>query len=429
MLRQSVAIVLLGISLCGCAVHEAYKDHDLIRNTLLELYTNQIMDNIIRTANGMPIIQLDYTNAAAQVTITNTIGGSDSQVTTASNVLALPAATLSATRTIMTTLMGNISNMNSNQISIAATPAITSNDVYDAYISFLDEQKHPGILQVTPERPSAGAAQICRRCDGKYYWIPIAYRKEFFALSLATTSQRGTSLQAADSFFTVKLNSPFDDVDNPTFPGSGRVLTFDIDKQQIPIDLGDLVLDSDTTGTKFKIQAVGPATTAASPNHSTATSLQVYVPNEPKTLRLDKDGNLSTDGENLFYVSKNNNDQLRFLIRDANGQIVTTLQEEDPGLPQVTKDKIAVLKPIITSLWDKPLNGGQKNLVLESIASIVNYELNTKRQLFRTLPQTAKLYLQHNVPKRPTTEDALNRANFLLQSIQLNQLRQPSSGF
>ena len=93
------------------------------------------MDNLIRTANGLPIIQIDYTNAATQVTITNSISGSDSQVSTASNIFALPAATLSATRTIMTTLMGSASNMNSNQVSLAATPVTTSNDVYDAYIS------------------------------------------------------------------------------------------------------------------------------------------------------------------------------------------------------------------------------------------------------------------------------------------------------
>jgi hypothetical protein len=425
MLGRSVAIMLFGITFCGCAVHQAHKDHDLIRNTLLELYTNQIMDNVIRTANGMPIIQLDYTNAAAQVTITNSLGGSDNQVTTASNVFALPAASLQATRTIVTTLMGNISNMNTNQISITAVPVTTSNEVYDAYIRFLDAEKHPGILQVSHERPPPGTAHICRKCDGKYYWIPIVYRKEFFELALATTAQRGTVLQAPDSFFTVTLNPTPQEIDNPTFPGSGKVLIFDIGKQTIPIDLGYLVLDSDKAGTQFKIQAVVPATAAGSPSPSTATTLHVYVPNEPKNLRLDKDEKLSTAGENLFYVS-NRNDELRIVVTDGNGHTVTEVREKDPNLPPATKQKIADLKPILNSLWGKPLNGGQKNLVMENIASICNYDLNLKRQLFTPLPQKAKLYLQHNAPKLPTTEDALNRTNFLLQQIQLNQLRQPT---
>src|SRR6267378_192499 len=101
MVRRLVGILLCGTALSGCAVHETHKDHDLIRTTLLELYTNQIMDNLVRTANRFPIIQLDYNNASTQVTITNNIGGNDSQVATSSNVFALPAATLSATRTIM----------------------------------------------------------------------------------------------------------------------------------------------------------------------------------------------------------------------------------------------------------------------------------------------------------------------------------------
>ena len=109
------------------------KDHDLIRTTLLDLYTNQIMDNLVRAKNGMPIIQLDYTQATAMVTITNSIGGSDTQALTGSKLLTIPAATLATTRTLATTLMGNLGNTNANQITIAATPLITSNEVYDAY--------------------------------------------------------------------------------------------------------------------------------------------------------------------------------------------------------------------------------------------------------------------------------------------------------
>ena len=238
MIRRAIAILLCGAALSGCAVHEVHKDHDLIRTTLLDLYTNQIIDNLVRISNGLPIIQLDYTNAAAQVTITNTIGGSDSQVTSPSTVLALPAATLSITRSIMTTLMGNVGNMNSNQIGITATPVTTSNEVYDAYLQYLDETKNPGSLMVSCDPPKPGTAHICKKFNGQYYYVPIEYRKLFFELSLLTTAQRGKALQAPDRFFTVSLNEPVDDQDNPTFPGTGRVFTYKIDKQKIPVQLG-----------------------------------------------------------------------------------------------------------------------------------------------------------------------------------------------
>ena len=259
MVRAVLVILLCATAVPGCAVHAVHKDHDLIRTTLLDLYTNQIMDNLVRASNGMPIIQLDYTNAAAQVTITNTIGGSDSQVTSTSNVLGLPVATLSATRSIMTTLMGNASNMNSNQIGITATPVTTSNEVYDAYLQYLDETRNPGSLMVSDEPPKPGIAHICKKYHGKYYYVPMAYRKLFFELSLLTTAQRGKALQAPDKFFTVTLNERVEDKDNPTFPGSGRVFTYKIDDQKIPIDSGDLTLDNDKAGTRFKIQTIGSA--------------------------------------------------------------------------------------------------------------------------------------------------------------------------
>ena len=98
MVRRLVGVLLLAATCSGCAVHGVHKDHDLIRTTLLDLYTDQIIDNLVRAANNMPIIQVDYTQATAMVTITNSISGSDTQMLTVSNVLSIPAATLQATR-------------------------------------------------------------------------------------------------------------------------------------------------------------------------------------------------------------------------------------------------------------------------------------------------------------------------------------------
>src|SRR5262249_53494378 len=115
MAARIAASLLFLTTLGGCAVHETHKDHNIIRQTLLDLYPDQIMDNLVRTANRMPIIQLDYNNAGTQVTITTGIGGNVSQAATSSNVLAIPAATLSLTRTIVTSLTGNAAATNSNQ--------------------------------------------------------------------------------------------------------------------------------------------------------------------------------------------------------------------------------------------------------------------------------------------------------------------------
>jgi hypothetical protein len=318
MARGMIGVILCGVLLPGCAVHELHKDQDLIRSTLLDLYTNQIMDNLVRAKSGLPIIQLDYTNAQGNVTIANTIGGNVNQVATSSNVFSLPAAALSVTRTIATTLAGNLSNVNTNQVAVAAQPVTTMNEVYDAYLQFLDETKNPGSLMVTCDPPTPGAAHLSRKFDGRYFWVPIEYRDLFFRLALLTTAQRGKSLTAPDEFFQVTLTK-LTDVKSNLFPNI-RVVTLSLDKP-IPADMGYVVLDQDKEKTQYSLQSI-------------------------------------------------------------------------PG-PASSDTKVAV----------------------------VNVDASNVK-LFDT-PQPAKIYLQHQRPKLPTTEDLINRVNFNLQQIQFNQLRQP----
>ena len=342
-------ILVCAAALSGCAVHETHKDHDLIRTTLLDLYTNQIMDNLIRAENRLPIIQLDYTNAATQVTITNNIGGSDAQVTTASNLFGLPAASLAATRTVMTTLMGNASNMNSNQVSLTATPVTTMNDVYDAYLNYL---KKPGNLIVSDNAPPEGVAHICRKFGHQYYYVPVESRDDFFQLALATTARRGTTVESTDPFFTVTLKDPVTNMENPD-PGTGRVLIFNIDKQKVPQDTGSLVLDSDVNGTRFSVVTETVPATAATTTGVDSNTLVVYVPNEPVDLRLDKNGsNVPGGGKNLFYVSDAGG-TLSFYTTDGESRTYKRIREDDTSLTVEKKREINVLRTYIEEhkLW------------------------------------------------------------------------------
>jgi hypothetical protein len=316
--RRAVVVLscTLSLGLTGCAVHEVHKDHDKIRAALLDMYTDQVMDNLILAYNRMPLVQVDYTRLVGQVTIKNTVGGSDNQAATASNVLALPAATLSATRNIVTTLAGNLGNENTNQVTIEAMPVTTSNEVYDAYLQFLDPDKNPGSLMATCDPPPPGAAHICRKVHKIYYWVPVVYRDQFYALSVLTTVQRGKPLSTPDVFFSLTTTLLKDEV-NQIFPDQ-HVLTLQLSRP-IPADVGFLTLDNDKSGRRFTIQATAPKGQS-----------------NVQTLTLDVDA----EGAKLFAA-----------------------------------------------------------------------------------PQPAKVYLEHQRPKAPTTEDLLNRNNFLLQQIQYNQLR------
>ena len=248
MVRRLFGILLCGIVLSGCAVRQVHKDHDLIRSTLLDLYTDQIIDNLVRAANDMPIIQVDYTQATAMVTNTNSISGTDTQAVTGNNLLTIPAATLAATRTIMTTLMGNVGNTNANQVTIQAAPVTTNNEVYDAYLQYLSQ---PGSLMISDEPPPPGAAHICKKYHGRYFWVPREFRGMFFKLALQTTAQRGKAVVTADEFFTVTLKQLVSD--EPSAVGTAHVLTAQLDGK-IPTGMGRLVLDNDKDSIQLQVE-------------------------------------------------------------------------------------------------------------------------------------------------------------------------------
>jgi len=297
MVRWVFGIVLCGTMLSGCAVHEVHKDHDLIRTTLLDLYTNQIIDNLIRAKNAMPIIQLDYQQVSAMVTIANSISGSDTQAVTANNLLTIPAATLAATRTVMTTLMGSLGNTNTNQVTIGATPLITSNEVYDAYLQFLDEEKNPGSLMVTCDPPNSGDAHICRKCDGKYYWVPVIYRDLFFKLALLTTARRGKPLADPDAYYTVVAKrlegEPKDGSTLPNGTVTKKLVTVLLDKA-IPNDSGYIIFNDDPhTQYNVSMEPDKPDGDLSESRFATAT-----VPNDAVdefTKRLPRQGKIYLD--------------------------------------------------------------------------------------------------------------------------------------
>src|SRR5205814_652289 len=171
----------------GCAVAQAQRDQDQMRTALLDLYTNQVMDNLIRAYNRMPIIQLDYTQAQGMITVQTSASATDAFTTTSPIANAL------------TSVLGL---QNTNQITINAVPVTTSNEVYDAYLEFLSI---PDSLIASPDRPPAGAAHIYRKCGCMYYWVPIDCRDKFFELALLSTAQRGHTLLTADDAFTVTI--------------------------------------------------------------------------------------------------------------------------------------------------------------------------------------------------------------------------------
>jgi len=242
--------LIIAVASPGCAVTEARYDQDKIRTALLDLYTNQVIDNLILAANGMPFIQLDYSNATATVTINQnaTIGGTE-QVT-ASRPLNMAARAAAVARGLQSGWTYSVGGANTNQIAVTANPAINNDEIYDAYLEYLSE---PGSLRMSCDPPPKGVAHIYRKWRDNYYWVPIEYRMEFLRLALLTTAQRGRRLLPVPDFYAVNIRAITDSFSSKFDKQNGVIqLTVKIDKK-VPNDTGRVDFDINGKTVSFQV--------------------------------------------------------------------------------------------------------------------------------------------------------------------------------
>jgi hypothetical protein len=122
--------------------------------------------------------------------------------------------------------------------------------VYDAYLQYL---RHPGSLIVSDDPPPKGAAHMCKKYCGRYFWVPTEYRGLFFTLALQTTAQRGKPVVTPDEFFNVSLTRILSE--EPSAVQGASVVTVELDKA-IPSGMGHLILNNDNTNQQLQLQSV-----------------------------------------------------------------------------------------------------------------------------------------------------------------------------
>jgi hypothetical protein len=230
-----LAICALCLAAAGCAVEQVHDDQDKLRCALLDLYTDQLVDNLVRAVNGMPIIHLDYGTAQAQILAKDSAMVGDSYSNTVTHMLTTAATTtLMTTRSAVNTLMGNASRDNTETIAVTATPLTNSVEAYNAYLQFL---ALPGSLQSSSSPPPPNAALVCRRYGDVYFWVPTAFKDTFYNLGLATIADRGRLLVPPPKFYTISLRK----VIKPVGTEGGLLLEF---TPSIPNDVGYIVFSN-----------------------------------------------------------------------------------------------------------------------------------------------------------------------------------------
>jgi hypothetical protein len=231
-LRYALVLALAVTASSGCRSVVLQKDQDQFRDKMLDFYTNQIMDNLIRAANGLPIVQVEYTTISG--TVTDTAGGSlgGSQTTTNDRSRSFAEMAMKTfTHTFVNVFNYEARANRDTQLAIQASPITDKPEVYRAYLEFLSL---PGSLIRDCNPPPHGAAHLVRQYGDVYFYVPINYRKEFFDLSLRTTVLRGEPAPPPVSYKRTVTKAEV-----VRSAGTQHRLKLSID-QQIPNDLGTL---------------------------------------------------------------------------------------------------------------------------------------------------------------------------------------------
>lgn len=168
----------------GCRTRKLQNDQDQMRFAIMDMYTNQIMDNLVRAYKGYPFVQMQYKN----------INGTINQSGDGSINGSIPEGGR------MNLGLG-LGGTQRSQLTVTANPVIDNDAVYLAYVEFASD---PEKFLCTPEPPPHGAAHICVcRDDGNYYWVPVDKSRDFLKLSLATTvMSKGGAIKIPESYTT-----------------------------------------------------------------------------------------------------------------------------------------------------------------------------------------------------------------------------------
>jgi hypothetical protein len=153
----------------------------------MDYYNDQIMDNLIATKNKVAFIHVDLSalNAGVTTKITGTVNGGQSFLDTGEReVTKHPGDVVSIVNTVARAAARpftfSVSPEHAAAITINTDPLIENSVVYKAYDSF--DLNH--VVNAGREKPKANyvPGTLRKWNDGNYYYIPLAYKEDYFNL-------------------------------------------------------------------------------------------------------------------------------------------------------------------------------------------------------------------------------------------------------
>ena len=241
--QWGVTSALLALSMGGCLARQVSDDGQNLRSAILDLYTDQAMDNLIRAYENRPFVQLAYSQLSVLDEDKLTGSTSNEADFTRSKTTDLTKAAVMQFLKGMSfagkfSLGGN--GERDRTLSFHADPVTDQNFVYEAYLAFA---KNPAFFQCSECKP-CGTFRICRRCGNRWYWVPPEAGGEFAHLVLKT-SLLAPPAATALGYWETKIDSigPRLSQGNPVTTPLGNVYKYIITlHDEIPSDKGAMLV-------------------------------------------------------------------------------------------------------------------------------------------------------------------------------------------
>jgi hypothetical protein len=187
--RSAWVVGALWLCSSGCLARQVAHDGCNFRQAVLDMYTAQIMDNLICAAEDRPFVQVGY--HALQVTdehiLAGNVGGEFDPINTRT-LAEVSRALLTSIHSLASKLTFGGSFNNNRTMQVFADPVLAQSDVYTYYLAFAHD---PGLFVCSDVPPPPCAAHMQKRCGKKWYWVPAESAGVFLQLALKTTFMRG----------------------------------------------------------------------------------------------------------------------------------------------------------------------------------------------------------------------------------------------
>jgi hypothetical protein len=233
-MRKTTFLVLLALAPCcaGCLGKQFARDGISLRQAILDMYTDQIMDNLIRARCNMPFVQLKYSQIQANDSDEySATGAIDQTIETARDLI-----TGAVMRTLTNDYKAAATGDRKMAMNFTADPITDENDIYQKYMAFAMD---PSLLVVS-DCPPQGPVHILRKRHGCYYWVPCEAGPAFLDLCMKTTFMRGKDDGAiVPAAYAVKITG-LENTRKSTEDTVTAMLVFD---KEVPNGEGLLVVD------------------------------------------------------------------------------------------------------------------------------------------------------------------------------------------